>query len=206
MLRRKTGDAGTTPDGGAPELNGNATRRQRIARSPFGRWARRRPFVGGVLMVVGGAIVMVFPFLPVKNYVTAGVAVGWYDPDVGLRMVHPPLGLAGGLALVVCGALTLRRAGTHHLVGVIGVIAGFVSFVLNHLGGFVVGMLLGIVGGALTYSWMPGPRDGNGLHVPRRHDDDPAGGDDGGDADDDPAEPNGRTSLTDPEFFSLVKR
>lgn len=160
----------TTPGSGR-------TRRERVIDSGLGRWTRRRPFVGGALMVIGGLVVTVFPFLPVKNHVTAGVAIGWYDPEVGLTMVHPPLGLVGGIALVVCGVLTLRRPGAHRVVGMVGVGAALASFVLNHLGGFVVGMLLGILGGALTWSWLPGPRSDDG-HEP----------------------------LTDPEFFSLVNR
>lgn len=155
------------PDDAPPNDKGKRPRRQRLVGSRVGRWARQRPFVGGAAMIIGGAIVVVFPFLPAKNYVTAGVAVGWYDRGTGLKMVHPPLGLVGGLALVICGALVLRRPGTHRVVGVVGVIAGVVSFFLNHLGGLVVGMLLGIVGGALAHSWVPGPR-GEHLSLDKR--------------------------------------
>ena len=68
----------------------------------------------------------------------------------------------GGVFGVLIGAL-LIAAGTALLVhpvhrsfyGIAGIILGIASFPASNLGGFFLGMLLAIVGGALGYAWAP---------------------------------------------------
>jgi hypothetical protein len=75
----------------------------------------------------------------------------------------------GGVFGVLIGAL-LIAAGTALLVnpahrafyGIAGIILGIASFPASNLGGFFLGMLLAIVGGALGYAWSPIPVAGTG--------------------------------------------
>jgi hypothetical protein len=68
----------------------------------------------------------------------------------------------GGVFGVLIGAL-LIAAGTALLVnpvhrsfyGIAGIILGIASFPASNLGGFFLGMLLAIVGGAIGYAWSP---------------------------------------------------
>jgi hypothetical protein len=68
----------------------------------------------------------------------------------------------GGVFGVLIGAL-LIAAGTALLVnpvhrsfyGIAGIILGIASFPASNLGGFFLGMLLAIIGGALGYAWTP---------------------------------------------------
>jgi hypothetical protein len=75
----------------------------------------------------------------------------------------------GGVFGVLIGAL-LIAAGTALLVnpvhrsfyGIAGIILGIASFPASNLGGFFLGMLLAIAGGALGYAWAPAAGDGTG--------------------------------------------
>ncbi len=75
----------------------------------------------------------------------------------------------GGVFGVLIGAL-LIAAGTAVLVnpvhrafyGIAGIILGIASFPASNLGGFFIGMLLAIIGGALSYAWTPIATGGTG--------------------------------------------
>jgi hypothetical protein len=75
----------------------------------------------------------------------------------------------GGVFGVLIGAL-LIAAGTALLVnpvhrsfyGIAGIILGIASFPASNLGGFFLGMLLAIIGGAIGYAWAPIAADGTG--------------------------------------------
>ena len=123
-------------------------------RAGWRAWRRSRPFWGGLLLVVAGVELVLLPL--------SGVLV-----HGGLRLVIY-IGI-GGVFGVLIGAL-LIAAGTAVLVnpvhrafyGIAGIILGIASFPASNLGGFFLGMLLAIVGGALGYAWSPIPVDGAG--------------------------------------------
>ena len=104
------------------------------------RWTR--PFWGGLLMMIGGAIMGWLPLGPITQIIRLGVGgIGGYLCAILL--------IAMGLTVWI--QPSLRRA-----AGVIAVIVSLISFPLTNLGGFVVGMLLGIVGGCMVFGWAPG--------------------------------------------------
>lgn len=117
-------------------------------------WRRSRPFWGGLLLIVAGVELVLLPL--------SGVLV-----HGGLKLVIY-IGI-GGIFGVIIGAL-LIAAGTALLVhpvqrsfyGIAGIILGIASFPASNLGGFFLGMLLAIVGGALGYAWVPVAADGAG--------------------------------------------
>jgi len=116
-------------------------------RARWRAWRRSRPFWGGLLLIVAGVELVLLPL--------SGVLV-----HGGLKLVIY-IGI-GGVFGVLIGAL-LIAAGTALLVnpvhrsfyGIAGIILGIASFPASNLGGFFIGMLLAIVGGALSYAWAP---------------------------------------------------
>jgi len=123
-------------------------------RTRWQAWRRSRPFWGGLLLLLAGLELVILPL--------SGVLV-----HGGLKLVIY-IGI-GGVFGVLIGAL-LIAAGTALLVnpehrsfyGIAGIILGIASFPASNLGGFFLGMLLAIVGGALGYAWTPIPLDGPG--------------------------------------------
>ena len=111
-------------------------------RSAFRGWRRSRPFWGGFLMILSG----VFLFL-------SG------NLDLGNIQIH--LGVTGFLSyiipafMIIVGALAWATPPQRMLYGILGIIAALYSIVSVNLGGFLIGMLLGIIGGGLTVAWVP---------------------------------------------------
>jgi len=97
--------------------------------------------IGAIFILIGAAIV---------------AAVGAI-----VAVLFPALGLVLGGAAIICGLLTLIGAimiyvnpNQRQLWGVIVIIFSIISLFFC-LGGFIVGMILGIIGGALAISWKP---------------------------------------------------
>jgi peptidoglycan/LPS O-acetylase OafA/YrhL len=66
--------------------------------------------------------------------------------------------LAGYLlpaVIAVCGLLLIFNPMHRTFYSVIAVLCSLGSWVTSNLGGFIVGMLLGLVGGSLAFGWMP---------------------------------------------------
>ncbi|MGA4843205.1 DUF6114 domain-containing protein [Streptomyces sp. G45] len=132
---------------GAPRPGGWLDERLplREARRVFRRWRRTRPFWGGLLLVLGGAELLVVPLSPLTVLVSLGIG--------GIAAI----GI--GIALVVAGVFLWVLPGAHHYVSVNALILSVLSFAATNLGGFLVGMVLGIVGSALGFGWTPVAQD-----------------------------------------------
>jgi hypothetical protein len=75
--------------------------------------------------------------------------------------------LIGGL-LVACGLLVWFHPAQRVFYAIAGVLLAVLSFVATNLGGFFLGMLLGVTGASLSFGWTPGPGwDGGSHHRPR---------------------------------------
>ncbi|MCA5895036.1 DUF6114 domain-containing protein [Isoptericola sp. NEAU-Y5] len=136
-----------------------ATRRQR-----FAAWRRGRPFWGGVLTVL------------------AGLGL-WFSGRLELDDIEIQLGIEGmqstllPVALVLLGVLLTTQPQFRVFYGVITLAISVYSLLGVNLGGFGVGMVLGVVGGILAVSWMPVGEQAS-ASAPQRADD---GADDGAD-------------------------
>ncbi|MEU9826427.1 DUF6114 domain-containing protein [Micromonospora chersina] len=114
------------------------------ARRPGGRWRRwrrGRPFTAGVLVALGGAEMLVTLRAP-----------------LGVLLHIGPQGLAAYLVpiiLVICGALLIATPQQRVFYALVSLVLGLVSWLTSNLGGFLVGMLLALVGGALAFAWTP---------------------------------------------------
>ena len=104
-------------------------------------WRGRRPFLGGVLMTLGGAEILL------TERASLGVVV-----HIGMQ------GLTGYLipaVLVVCGLLTIFNPAQRLFYSVLGVLLALGSWITSNLGGFLIGLLMGVVGSCLAFGWLP---------------------------------------------------
>ncbi|MFI6855164.1 DUF6114 domain-containing protein [Streptomyces sp. NPDC050416] len=110
-------------------------------RSAFRQWRADRPFWGGLLLALGGAEVL----LTLKASLDVILHVGMQ-------------GLAGYLlpaVMLLCGVLILFNPSQRLFYSVIGVLVSLGTWLTSNLGGFFVGLLLGVVGSCLTFGWLP---------------------------------------------------
>ena len=108
----------------------------------FRRWRRGRPFWGGVITILSGVVFFL------SGHITFGGIKISFGPEEFLGWVIP-------LLLVLCGLLTLITPAQRIFYGVLAAAISVGGLLGLNLGGFFVGMLLGMVGGALGASWAP---------------------------------------------------
>ncbi|MEU1617796.1 DUF6114 domain-containing protein [Streptomyces sp. NPDC005722] len=114
-------------------------------RSRFRTWRRSRPFWAGVWTLLAGVEILSIPLAPLSLLIHEGIA--------GVS------GLLMGVFLVVLG-LTLWLAPHHRaFAGIATLVFSVASLVLSNFGGFLIGFMLGVIGGAMAVSWVP---DGDG--------------------------------------------
>lgn len=123
------------------------------ARAGFRSWRRTRPFWAGVWTMLGGAIIAYVPGTAIQFvFATTSIAIG----------------VTVGVVIGVCGLSLWVQPQLRFVLGVVILVLSLVSFVTSDFGGFFVGMLLSIVGGALATAWVPGPVVKRGRHRRRR--------------------------------------
>ncbi|MET7680762.1 DUF6114 domain-containing protein [Streptomyces sp. NPDC005423] len=107
----------------------------------FRRWRARRPFWGGLLLALGGAEILVTEKASLKVVMHIGMQgmTGYLLPVV----------------MLLCGVLVLFSPGQRLFYSIVGVLCSLGTWVTSNLGGFMVGLLLGVVGSCLTFGWLP---------------------------------------------------
>lgn len=118
-----------------------AARRRRHPWRSFRRWRHRRPFGAGVAVALGGVEILATQRASVAVVLAAGA-------DSLAGYVLPIL-------MVVCGLLIVFNPRQRLFYSVIGVLASLATWVTSNLGGFFVGMLLGVIGSSLAFGWLP---------------------------------------------------
>ncbi|MFG2372739.1 DUF6114 domain-containing protein [Streptomyces sp. NPDC048504] len=107
----------------------------------FRRWRARRPFWGGLLLALGGAEILLTEKVSLK------VAM-----HIGMQ------GMTGYLLpvmMLLCGLLILFSPGQRLFYSIVGILCSLGSWLTSNLGGFFIGLLLGIVGSCMTFGWLP---------------------------------------------------
>ena len=110
------------------------------------RWRRTRPFWGGLLIILGGAEMLLSEQAPLPIVIHVGIQ-----------------GLAGYLVptvLVLCGLLLWLSPVQQTFYSVLAVLLALGSWITSNLGGFFVGLMLGVIGGALAFAWQRGEDPG----------------------------------------------
>ncbi|PJI94041.1 DUF6114 domain-containing protein [Luteimicrobium subarcticum] len=108
----------------------------------FRAWTRGRPFVGGLLVVLAG----------VEMFFSGQLDLGHIHLQFGIQgfqaMVIP-------VVLVLLGVLLWTMPVHRVFYGVIALVLSVYSLIGVNLGGFFIGMLLGMAGGIVAVSWLP---------------------------------------------------
>ncbi|MEV4731882.1 DUF6114 domain-containing protein [Saccharopolyspora sp. NPDC049426] len=115
--------------------------RSELSWARWGRWRRSRPFWGGLVSLAGGLTILLLP----ANYFTVLALPG----VAGLAGF-----LLGGL-IAAMGPLSWFLPEQRVVLGIAIVLLALASFVYSNLGGFLIGMLLSIIGGSLAFAWKP---------------------------------------------------
>ncbi|WP_042457017.1 DUF6114 domain-containing protein [Neobacillus dielmonensis] len=109
-------------------------------RAKFKNWRARRPFWGATLCILSGLVIL---WVPAKLYEVAAapgsiIFVGFF---------------LGGLTLLL-GVLGYIMPKLSTLLGVLAIFSSVLS-IMGALGGFLIGTILGILGGAMMIAWKP---------------------------------------------------
>jgi hypothetical protein len=110
-------------------------------RLAFRRWRRSRPFWGGLWSVLGGLVILAGPATAFKVILVAGQIV-W-------------VGILVGLLISAFGLLVWFAPSQRQIAGILIVFLAAASFISSDLGGFFIGMILAITGGAMVFAWVP---------------------------------------------------
>lgn len=142
-------DPTTEPEVAAPA--GKSGKRQRKAKkdrlqdwdkwSRFRLWRRTRPLWGSIFMMLSSIILLALP-LSLLQF------AAFLPESFGVSL------LVGGLLFIMALAQLIVPSYSL-LTGSIGILLSLVSLVTSTFGGLFIGMLLGIVGGALSLAWRP---------------------------------------------------
>lgn len=110
--------------------------------SAFTRFRRTRPFWGCIVLALGGWFVL--------------------KPAIGSFQVMTSLGMSNGAAVYLLGSAMMIAAGVsfvvpaqRHFPALMAAVCSVASLPLANLGGWLIGMVLGIVGSGLVFAWTP---------------------------------------------------
>ena len=111
----------------------------RAARRAGRGWRRSRPFWGAVIILVAGGETAAVRFpLPLR--------ATWTILPAGLLIV-------GGM--IACGLLLLFDPAQRSRYAVGAILLSITALETSHLGGYLIGTLLGLAGGATAFAWVP---------------------------------------------------
>ncbi|MEU4162333.1 DUF6114 domain-containing protein [Actinoplanes sp. NPDC026670] len=111
-------------------------------RGRFRRWRRGRPYWGGFFLVLSGLEMFASANMELDNIQIHIGPQGFYSYLLPVMMI-------------AAGALTWFSPAQRLFYGIIGIITALYSFIGLNLGGWIAGMMIGIVGGALVIAWGP---------------------------------------------------
>lgn len=111
-------------------------------RSRFYTWRKRRPFFGGLMIVLGGLEL-------------------FFSGQLDLGNIHLQLGIEGmqttilPFAMAALGVLIIAMPQHRVFYGIIALAIAVYAIIGVNLGGFIIGSVLGIIGGISAVSWLP---------------------------------------------------
>jgi hypothetical protein len=123
----------------------NFKERVQAEQGDFRLWRLRRPFVGSILMILAGILILVGPMSPsILRFAMLPGSTIW-------------AALLVGALLLVMGIVQMFVPSLSTFTGGVGMVLSLISIIVA-LGGFIIGMLLGLIGGALGVAWRPNAR------------------------------------------------
>lgn len=124
-------------------------------RRRFRVWRHTRPFWAGVFVILSGIVIISYPLGPWPAMMAIGSSA--------------LTGIVIGLILIVGGLFYWFAPHQKSFVSIILMLCSILSFVASNLGGFFLGMILGMIGSAWGFGWKqpksvaprPSPRSPN---------------------------------------------
>ncbi|MER7695343.1 DUF6114 domain-containing protein [Streptomyces sp. NPDC096095] len=130
----------------SPESTGQNEHYIRVYRRRFRAWRGNRPFWAGLFTMAGGVPIAYFPY--------ANMHLG--NVTLAMSTTAGAGSLIIGVLLVTLGLTMWFHSIVRVFAGVAAILLALISIPVANIGGFVVGFLLALVGGALSVSWAPG--------------------------------------------------
>ncbi|CAL9307073.1 DUF6114 domain-containing protein [Streptomyces sp. NPDC052644] len=118
----------------------------RVVRRRFRDWRGTRPFWAGLFTLLGGIPIAYFPY--------ASLHLG--QMTVSMATTAGAGSLIIGVLLVTLGLTMWFQQAVRIFAGVAAILLALVSIPLSNFGGFVIGYLFALIGGALSIAWAPG--------------------------------------------------
>lgn len=118
----------------------------------FYAWRGRRPFWAGLFTLLGGFPIAYFPYADLRlgNITLAMATTG----GAGALII--------GVLLITLGLALWFQQAIRVFAGVASILLALVSLPVSNLGGFFMGFIFSLLGGALALSWVPGEPHGRG--------------------------------------------
>ncbi|MDK0522298.1 DUF6114 domain-containing protein [Streptomyces sp. ML-6] len=133
----------------SPESTGQNEHYLRVFWRGFRTWRGNRPFWAGLFTMMGGLPIAYFPYA-----------------NMHLGNITLAMSTTAGAGSLIIGVLLITLGLTmwfHHIVrvfaGVAAILLALISIPVANIGGFLVGFLFAMLGGALSVSWAPGEPD-----------------------------------------------
>ncbi|MGZ3142787.1 DUF6114 domain-containing protein [Lentzea chajnantorensis] len=115
----------------------------------FTAWRRGRPFWAGLFVIAGAMVILFPPFV--------GVKLG--DMIISIKTIGGVSALLIGTLLIICGLSLWIAPGFRLASGIVTVLLSLVALVTTNLGGFLLGTVLSLLGGALAVAWTDVPKE-----------------------------------------------
>lgn len=112
-------------------------------RRSFRTWRRTRPFWGGVITILAA--------LELYGICAAPTSL------LAMQAIAPASAIGIGLLMILLTVTTWRQVQARSITGPAVIILSLASLLLVNLGGWLLGMLLGVTGGSLMFAWTPQP-------------------------------------------------
>ncbi|MEU7891952.1 DUF6114 domain-containing protein [Nonomuraea sp. NPDC049152] len=105
-------------------------------------WRRSRPFWGGLFVLVAGLELLSIPLA--VDALPVAIMFGTVGATYLIAVV-----------MMILGVLVWLQPGQRVFLGLMAVLLSMASFVYSNLGGFLLGMIIGLLGGMLAVAWTP---------------------------------------------------
>ncbi|MFK0231667.1 DUF6114 domain-containing protein [Streptomyces vinaceus] len=117
-----------------------------VGRLRFRAWRGGRPFWAGLFTLLGGIPIVYFPYADLRlGNVTLAMAT---TTGSGSLII--------GILLITLGLALWFQQNIRVFAGVATILLALVSLPVSNLGGFFLGFVAALIGGALALSWAPG--------------------------------------------------
>ena len=108
----------------------------------FRKWRKSRPFWGAVITIVSGLMILWVPLnLYLSTFLPGSFAI---------------IGLIFGGAITLIGIVSMFFPNASKILGIFTIFLSILS-VIGALGGFLIGTIVGIIGGSLLMAWRLAP-------------------------------------------------